>query len=317
MTSCDGNLMKFIPIQLESITSHLQDTNVNFYLFHDGKNQNYVNLLKKLTYDNITFNDVIVKDTEIYESIAKYGGSWCGAAYYSLCAYKYLPSDMERILYIDAADVLIIDNIDDYYFTDFEDNALIVTGGKFKLFYKTAVPYEQIDILNKLRFEELALGIFNSGSYIINLNKMREQNYSIDDYLKCAEILYKLSNKDKKTKIYLGDQGFMSFNFVGAIKYLDYPEIINLWHMPYNFCLWYFDKMKKKPNYKISILHYAGVPFKPWVGIYPVFLERFQDENKMRNLNELKLGQAEYYYLWHEYAILADMRLDACAIEGL
>ena len=41
-------------------------------------------------------------------------------------------------------------------------------------------------------------------------------------------------------------------------------------------------------------------------GVYPIYIERFQAGRKLRPLSELKLGQAEYYYLWHEYAIMTD-----------
>ena len=59
MTSCDGNLMKYIPVQLESITLNLADRQINFYLFHDGKNQDRVNKLKEIKYNNITLSAVI------------------------------------------------------------------------------------------------------------------------------------------------------------------------------------------------------------------------------------------------------------------
>lgn len=54
------------------------------------------------------------------------------------------------------------------------------------------------------------------------------------------------------------------------------------------------------------MIHFAGTFFKPWNGSYPIFLSRFQKKDKLRSLGELRLGQAEYYYLWHEYAILTD-----------
>ena len=81
MTSCDENLMKLIPVQLEAISANLSNRQINFYLFHDGKNTSYVNKLKKIKYQNIKFFDVIVENLEIYEEIAKKGGYWCGAAY--------------------------------------------------------------------------------------------------------------------------------------------------------------------------------------------------------------------------------------------
>lgn len=87
------------------------------------------------------------------------------------------------------------------------------------------------------------------------------------------------------------------------MKAFTYPEIMNLWYMPYNFCLWYFDAMNEKLNYRPGVIHFAGAKFKPWMGQYPIFLEQFQKRLKLRSLDELKLGQAEYFYLWHEYVL--------------
>jgi len=80
--------------------------------------------------------------------------------------------------------------------------------------------------------------------------------------------------------------------------------------MPYNFCLWYYDKMNEKPDYTPAIIHFAGTAFKPWNGTYPVFLERFQKKEQLHSMDELKLGQAGYFYLWHEYAILTNTILE-------
>ena len=76
MTSCDGNLMKYIPIQLESIEFNLKGRHINFYLFHDGQNISYVNKLKKIKYNNIKFHDVVIPEEEAskYELIASKGG---------------------------------------------------------------------------------------------------------------------------------------------------------------------------------------------------------------------------------------------------
>lgn len=73
MTSCDGNLMKYIPIQLETININLNNRKINFYLFHDGNEQSYVNKLKKIKYSNIKFRDIVVENATKYESIASKG----------------------------------------------------------------------------------------------------------------------------------------------------------------------------------------------------------------------------------------------------
>lgn len=114
------------------------------------------------------------------------------------------------------------------------------------------------------------------------------------------------NNFRKRKNIFWGDQGLLSAAFVGDVWGYEFPEIRDLWHMPYNFCLWYYDRKNEKPDYIPAIIHYAGTAFKPWKGKYPIYLERFQKENDRLDLSALKLGQAEYYYLWHELALITE-----------
>lgn len=108
----------------------------------------------------------------------------------------------------------------------------------------------------------------------------------------------------------------LSAAFIGDVRYYGFPQIRNLWYMPYNFCLWYYDRVNEKPSYSPAILHFAGVDFKPWNGTYPIFLERFQKKEHLRSISELRNGQAEYFYIWHEYAIMADSVLEKLAFQN-
>ncbi len=108
----------------------------------------------------------------------------------------------------------------------------------------------------------------------------------------------------KNTAVYFGDQGLMSAAFVDDVKFYDYPRIRDLWYMPYNFCLWYYDRKNEKPKYQPAIIHFAGA-FKPWDVEYHIEIKRFSHASS-HSMSELKIGQAEWYYLWHEYAICTD-----------
>lgn len=78
--------------------------------------------------------------------------------------------------------------------------------------------------------------------------------------------------------------------------------------MPYNFCMWYYDGNNTKPDYDPAVIHFAG-NHKPWKINYPIFLERFQRKSDLHSISDLKIGQAEWYYLWHEYAMIVDKQL--------
>ncbi len=310
MTSSDDKLIPKIKVQMEAISRSLSTREINFFLFHDGKSFEAIEFLHRFSehYSNIHFFDIAVQQVDLYDRLSVMCGGqiWGGAAYYSLCAYQYLPSSMDRILYLDAGDTLVIHSIDEFYSANFHGRSLLAVAGCFKRLNQDFVLYEKDDLFNSIHVARVLRGLFNSGSYLINLEKFRVAGLTIEDCLQFAEALCALVGKDKE--VYWGDQGFLSALFVGDIQFHKYPEIKNIWYMPYNFCMWYFDRMVQKPEYKPCILHYAGTPFKPWHAAYPVFCEQFQERNGLRSLDELKLGQAEYYYLWHEYAMLAEQR---------
>jgi len=306
MTSCDQNLVRQVPVLLESISNNITTYPVNFYLFYSEISRDYISLLHKQCscYDNVTFYEIKIPNPDDYEKLSRYGGRWGGEAYYSCCAHELLPDSVDRVLYLDAGDVMVVNNIDDFYFQDFENHSIIATCISYKIVNNQLLKYEADDLCNPEYLPRILRGIFNSGSYIMNLEKLRVDGYSMNDYLYLSSKLAETMGEDTND-IYWGDQGFLSAAFVGDIKYHGYPQIANIWFMPYNFCVWYFDGMDTLPSYTPCIVHFAGTAFKPWNGNYPIFVKEFQDKARLRNLKELKIGQAEYFYMWHEYAIKA------------
>lgn len=311
MTSCDGNLIRYIPIQLFSISKSQPNSSIDFYLFHRNIEAEKLEQLDAFCQclGNIQFHDIIVPEPEKYDAIAKHGGKWPGEAYYSLCAHELLPESIGRILYIDAADVIVTGDISPYYNCNFAGNALIVTSIRYKMLNEEIVSLEEQDLYEKKEgFPGICRGLFNSGSYVINLDKLREAQLTIDDYFAFSQILCELSGNKGASQVYFGDQGFLSAAFVGDMKIYDYPEIRYIWHMPYNFCLWYYDRVNEMPPYHPAIVHFAGT-FKPWKVDYPIEVARFLDPKERHGFREMKIGQAEWYYLWHEFAICTDEML--------
>lgn len=311
MTSCDNNLTRYIAIQLYSIAKNLSDSVVDFYFFHRNIEADQLEMLDKLCQclKNIHFHSIIVPEPEKYDAIAQHGGRWTGEAYYSLCAHQLLPDDVDRVMYIDAGDIIIVDDIAPYYNCDFEDNALIATSIRYKIVNGVLLPYKEEDLYDKNEgFSGICRGLFNSGSYIINLNKLRNAGLTIDDFVVFSQLLCELSGKPDHSNIYFGDQGFLSAAFVGDIKLYDFPRVKNVYYMPYNFCLWFYNAMSEFPSYTPAVIHFAAT-IKPWKMKYPITIERFADAKEAHTFRELKIGQAEWDYLWHEYAIETDEML--------
>lgn len=313
MTSCDDALVPYVAIGLTAMAQNLKKAGIDFYFLHSRVSSKNISMLKdlcgELGNEKVCFHEIFVPHAELYSELAKYGNGWAGEAYYSLCAHLLLPESIDRVLYLDAGDTLVIGDIEPYYHCDFQGKSLVVTGGRYKLLEGKLELFDTADLGD---WEEglpgILRGIFNSGSYMMNLDKMRKDERTLADYQYLCGKLRELLGKDNHM-IYWGDQGLLSAAFVGDVRYYGFPQIRNLWYMPYNFCLWYFDQMTKQPDYSPAILHFAGTAFKPWNGTYPIFLDKFQNRDRIRSMEELKNGQAGYFYLWHEYAIMADRLL--------
>lgn len=314
MTSCDNNLAPYVTIGLTAMAQNLENASINFFFLHSRVSQKNIEMLKafckELGDERIHFHEIVVPHAEIYSELSKYGNGWADEAYYSLCAHLLLPDEVDKVLYLDAGDTLIVDDIEPYYQCDFQGKSLIATSIRYKFCENKIILFDEEDLGDwKEGLPGILRGIFNSGSYIMNLNKMRKDDRTLADYQYLSSKLRDIFGDDNHN-IYWGDQGLLSASFVGDIKFYGFPEIQNLWYMPYNFGIWYYEKMEKKPDYSPAILHFTGTPFKPWNGTYPMFIERFQKKEQLHSLDELKNYQADYFYLWYKYAIKANIILE-------
>ncbi len=317
MTSADENLMPFITIQILSIIDSLpSDVKINYFLLYDteGDRESKLKNIEKLQafsalYNNLVFEAVDIGNIELFKHIAYYGGYWACPAYYPLVAHKLLPKCVDRVLYLDAGDVFVQGDFREYYFMDFSNHLIIATPGRYKVVDDKLEIYDSEDLYDLSLCDGITRGVFNSGSYIMNLQMMRQIDFSEEDYIVFAETLAQLK-KDIAIKeheyAYWGDQGFLSAFFLGKIKYYGYPDITNLWYMPFNFCLWYYDRMDKAPWYTPVIVHFAGAP-KPWTVKYPYDASLTSPYHATHKISDLQAGQREYYFFWHEYAIKSEM----------
>lgn len=313
ITSCDDNLTAYLPVQIYAIAHHLTDRPVHIWFLQNGISEKVIRTLEKMcTYmrsgGDIYFHAVTVPHSEQFDELARHGGSWSSAAYYPLIAHQLLPKDVDRALYFDAADTLVIGDISPYYDADFQGKSLIVMANSYKIQENQLTAYSLADLSNPKHRAAILRGMFNSGNYVMNLAKMRHDQLTIHDYQYLAR---KLAEVTGEKDAYFGDQGLLSAAFCGDTHIFGYPEIRNIWYMPYNFCVWYYDRQREEPDYKPAILHFCGsfLAGKPWQFRYPIPL-RHIPQNPVHEIRELVIGQAAWYYLWHEYALLAERVLD-------
>ena len=232
--------------QMETLLYSLASSNnkgIDLYLMH-----------RELTEDQVKKLDEIVcreLDGKLYEinlkdsflDGAKIKHHFSVEMYYRIFASEYLPSDLERILWLDA-DIVVIKSIKNFYFMDFCEKSMVVCAHREK--------NEKCEISKEAK-ERLKLSgeqpYFNSGVILMNLEKIRGEfnhEYTMNLILKMNDILN------------YPDQDILNILYRNDVLWLDYKE--------YNYQIhydWKFVNEKEHIENNVKIIHYAG-PAKPW-----------------------------------------------------
>lgn len=275
MSSCDDNLTQFIFVQLKTMAVHLRDKEVHFYFFYNRIPEEKLQKLEAYCefLGNITFHRVFIEDPQPYIELVRHSSKslnndkvereWPFETYIIFDCHKYLPDDIDRILCIDAGDVLFADNIDKFYFDDFEGNSIIISQTICKL---DGSYFTKEDLDNPMHAKSIRKGIFNAGVYMVNLDQYRKDNVNMDDIVAFAK---DYAEKNPGNASYFADQGLLAIYFIETTKYFDYKGMRDLWDVPYNFTLTFFAKGDKGAGnrplwYKPVIIHYMLSGPKPW-----------------------------------------------------
>jgi acetyltransferase-like isoleucine patch superfamily enzyme/coenzyme F420-reducing hydrogenase beta subunit/lipopolysaccharide biosynthesis glycosyltransferase len=234
--SSDNRVSKYIPAVQASLYANHKDVLIRIFLMHSKITPEIIGVIGGFASDNGQEFIEIKTDEAEFEFFKKVDPKRLEVfpveAYYHFLAPKYLPQDLERICYLDV-DIICDANFYDWYCADFEDNYFISSE----------------------RYRSLNFTSFNSGVFLINLQKLRDDKKDAEFYArKCAE-----AEKDKLDL--MGDQELLGFcfrehknnGFSAQIK----PGL--------NFRLFWQMKLAlgldKMPDF--SIIHY-NTTFKAW-----------------------------------------------------
>lgn len=313
MTSCDEALLPYVTVQLASISSSLPDARTDFYLIHRGLPKERLEPLHAFCrgVGNLRFHSVRIDSAEAekYDAIAARGGAWPGEAYFSLNAGAYLPKTENRVLYLDAGDVLVNRDIAPFYNAPFENNAVLTVHCS----HAAEETVEGVRRVRTLTAEDLRTDydsicrtpcLFNSGSYVINLARLREDGKTLDDYVRFAEELCDLCGQERDA--FWGDQGFLSALYAGRLHYYGFAQHQDTWYRPYDFVLAYYFYHDADPaDYDPAVIHYCGtdVP-KPWTVACDPPVARFAGTGETVPMPPQPLE--EWYRVWQETARAAD-----------
>lgn len=275
MTSCDENLTLFILVQLKTMALHLKDKDVHFYLLYNripenklARIENYCEFL-----GNITFHSIFIENVEPYKELVSNSSKslhddnvereWPFETYFSFACNKYLPDDIDRIMYIDAGDVLFAGGIDEFYFDDFDGKDIIVSQTICKL---DGTYFTKENMENPLHLKSIRKGVFNSGVYMINVENLRNIGENIEEIVEFAK---NFAKENPGNSSYFFDQGLLAIWFLERTRYFGHVGMKDLWHVPYNFTLSFFTKGNdgagERPLwYQPRIIHFMLSGPKPW-----------------------------------------------------
>ena len=244
LVTLNSNYLKPLKVMLKSLFLNNPKESFNVYIMHSSLTNKELQQIKSILDDEghklhvVPIKDEYFKDAPVVMHYSK-------EMYYRLLAFKFLPQEVDKILYLDP-DILIINSIKKLY--DIELNDYL-----FAAAYHDRISVRKI---NKIRLRPYDIeAYYNSGVLLFNLKLQREtiKEKTIFDFVR----------KNANTLI-LPDQDILNALFSKSIKPVD--EIL------YNYDPRFFNYYKIKSNgkydmnyiiYNTSIIHFCGKQ-KPW-----------------------------------------------------
>jgi len=248
----DDNVTAQLMTTLYSISRNSSATKYSVYVIQNPKLKDSDEIKLFCQKLGMHYHPVVIDDDQFDD--APTTDRYPKTIYYRLLAYKYLPKNIKRILYLDV-DVLVINDLKPLYEIDLED------------YWYAAASHTSLDVtdnLNKLRLGNYETeSYYNSGVMLMDLEAIRENVKAEDifDYIK----------KKGKT-LFLPDQDILNGLYGQHIKMI--PD--ELYNYDARMNPLYFAKSNGKWDIDwvidhTVVLHFCGRD-KPW---RPEYKERF------------------------------------------
>lgn len=265
----DDNVTQQLMTTLLSIKINSSAEKYSVYVIQDKKLQETEKIKSFCQKLGMHYHPVIIEDEQFDD--APTTDRYPKTIYYRLLAYKYLPKNVKRILYLDI-DILVINDLKPLYSLDLKD------------YWYAAASHTSSDVtddLNKLRLGNCeAESYYNSGVILMDLTAIRE-------HVK-AEDIFSYINKRGRTLL-LPDQDIL--NGLYGQNIMKIPDEIYNYDARMN--PFYFAKSNGAWNIdwvidNTVILHFCGRD-KPW---RPEYRERFSGlykhyQHRAKNINKI------------------------------
>lgn len=289
MTSCGGPNSDIAQVLIKSISQTHPTDRIAFWFFYLDVPEQTLAALQSYcdSLGNVTLHPVQVQEADQFDELRRLGGKPDGERFLWFVAHRYLPENLDRILYIDALDAIAVDNIRPFLFQNL--------GGKYLAACREGHLFSSKPLPNKRPAQELfrkgesadslrrmSRGLFNSGSIVINLKKMRQDNLDIEFYARTARWA-------AETGLTFGDQGLFSLTHGSNFK--PAPDRYNYRFFP--------AKAATSPIVP-GIVHFAGHVRKPYrLRLTPAQEGAILDHLARKGVSHLKLNG--HHQIWPHY----------------
>ena len=244
LVTLNSNYIRPLKVMLKSLFLNNEEEKFSIYLMHSSLTDKELDNLSRYVNSHGSRLEIINIDDNCF-SDAPILLHYTKEMYYRLLAYKFLPENLERILYLDP-DILLINPIRGLYDMDMEE-------------YLYAAAYHNlisIKKINKIRLSPYEIdAYFNSGVLLMNL---KLQRLSVDE-----NSIYEFVEKNH-SKLIMPDQDILNAMYSKQIKGID--------EKLYNYDVRYYNYYKMLSNNtwdmghvirNTVILHFCGKK-KPW-----------------------------------------------------
>ncbi|MBM7617436.1 lipopolysaccharide biosynthesis glycosyltransferase [Weissella uvarum] len=172
------------------------DNQYHVYVVQEEELQTTARLKAFLNQFNMTYHPIIIDKDDF--SKAPVSKRYPKSIYFRLLAHEYLPTNLDKILYLDA-DILCINDISEFYTTNI-DNYL----------YAASMHADALNLtgtVNKIRLDTDLDNYYNSGVLLMNLAYIREKVHPEDifNFIEEYKNFLLLPDQDVLNKLY-GDQ---------------------------------------------------------------------------------------------------------------
>ncbi|MFC3630024.1 glycosyltransferase family 8 protein [Paracoccus angustae] len=250
MTSLAGPDLDVVQVLLLSLSEAHPRDHIDFWLFEQTAPKDQIAGLADFcaTLGNITLRPINVPLDADFERLKALGGKPDSARFLWFVAHRHLPPELDRIIYLDALDVIVMDDLVPLLRHPFMGRYLVACREALDVppLLVGPAPRAHRRGLPAALVEHVSRGLINSGVIVLNLRKFRRDGIRIGQYVEVAEWA------QGTLGLKFGDQGLFS---------LTHGSHYARAHDRYNHR--FADEAADRPMKRPAVIHYAGKVIKP------------------------------------------------------